>query len=96
MGKILEQLYKGELYPYSKFQTTIEQFKINKNEAFKSYSIFLEKLPEELKDEFDELIDSHLEPLPLELEQNFIDGFRNGTQIMAEVYASPIDDNEYS
>ncbi|MFR2503452.1 MAG: hypothetical protein ACLS85_13400 [Coprobacillus cateniformis] len=42
MGKILEQLYKGELYPYSKFQTTIEQFKINKNEAFKSYSIFLE------------------------------------------------------
>ncbi|MFR2503451.1 MAG: DUF6809 family protein [Coprobacillus cateniformis] len=42
------------------------------------------------------MIDSHLELLPLELEQNFIDGFRIGTQIMAEVYASPIDDNEYS
>jgi len=96
MEKILEQLYKGELYPYSKFQTTIELFKINRNKAFKSYSIFLEKLPEELKNEFEELIDSHLELLPLELEQNFIDGFRIGAQIMAEVYASPIDDNAHS
>lgn len=96
MKKILEQLYKGELYPYSKFQTTIEQFKINRNEAFKSYSIFLEKLPEELKNEFDELIDSHLELLLLELEQNFIDGFRIGAQIMAEVYAAPLADNTHS
>lgn len=27
MEKILEQLYKGEIYPYSTFQTTIEEFK---------------------------------------------------------------------
>jgi len=29
MEKILEQLYKGELYPYSTFQTIIEDFKEN-------------------------------------------------------------------
>lgn len=29
MEKMLEQLYKEELYPYSKFQTTIEDFKVN-------------------------------------------------------------------
>ena len=57
MEKMLEQLYKGELYPYSKFQTTIEDFKVNRDKAFKSYSVFIEKLPEELKDEFHELID---------------------------------------
>ena len=45
MEKMLEQLYKGELYPYSKFQTTIEDFKVNRDKAFKSYSVFIEKLP---------------------------------------------------
>lgn len=94
MGKILEQFYKGELYPYSKFQTTIEDFKVNRDKAFKCYSAFIEKLPEDLKDEFDELINSHLDLLPLELEQNFIDGFRIGVRIMTEVYATPMDDEE--
>ena len=70
--KILEQLYNGELYPDSIFQTTVEDFKVNWDKAFKSYSTFIEKLPEELKEEFDELIDSHLDLLPLELEQHFI------------------------
>lgn len=89
MEKILEQLYNGNLYPYSKFQTAIEDYKANRDKAFKSYSAFIEKLPEELKDEFDELINSHLDLLPLELEQNFIDGFRIGVRMMAEVYAVP-------
>ena len=75
MEKMLEQLYKGELYPYSKFQTTIEDLKVNRDKAFKSYSVFIEKLPDELKDEFDELIDSHLDLLPLELEQILLMAF---------------------
>lgn len=95
MDKILEQLYNGELYPYYKFQTTIEVFKINRDKAFKSYSAFIAKLPEELKDEFDQLIDSHLDLLPLELENNFIDGFCIGVRMMAEVYAAPISDAEH-
>lgn len=92
MGKILEQLYRGELYPYLKFQTTIERFKKNRDKAFKSYSMFIEKLPKELRDEFDELMDSYLDLLPLELEQTFIDGFRIGSRMMTEIYAAPIDD----
>ena len=51
MEKMLEQLYKGDLYPYSKFQTTIEDLKVNRDKAFKSYSVFIEKLPDELRDE---------------------------------------------
>ena len=96
MEKILEQLYNGELYPYLNFQTTIEDFKVNRDKAFKSYSVFIAKLPEELKDEFDELIDSHLDLLPLELEQNFIDGFRIGVRMMTEVYSAPLDEEEHS
>lgn len=88
MKNILEQLYNGELSPYSKFQTTIDDFKVNQNKAFESYSVFTKKLPEELKDEFDELIDSHLDLLPLELEQNSIAGFRMGVRMMAEVFSA--------
>jgi len=90
MEKILEQLYKGEIYPYSTFQTTIEEFKENRDKAFTSYSSFLEKLPDGLKDEFIQLIDTHLDLLPYELEQNFIEGFRIGARMMTEVFQSPI------
>ena len=93
MEKLLEKLYYGELYPYSKFQTTIEKFKINRDEAFQSYSAFLKRLPKDLKNDFNELIDSHLDLLRFELEQNFIDGFRIGARIMAEVYATPVNDD---
>ena len=92
MKKILEQLYNGELYPNSKSQITVEDFKVNRDKAFKSYSTFIEKLPEELKEEFDELIDSHLDLLSLELEQHFINGFCIGVRMMTEVYAVPFDE----
>ena len=86
----MEQLYKGELYPYSTFQTTIEDFKENRDKAFASYSSFLEKLPDNFKEEFVQLIDTHLDLLPYELEQNFIEGFHIGTRMMIEVFQSPI------
>ncbi len=89
MNSILEQLYNGEIYPYSKFQTTIEQFKADRSRAFERYSAFEEKLPEDLLPEFEQLIDAYFDLLPFELEQNFIDGFRIGTRLMAEVFCAP-------
>lgn len=93
MEKVLEQLYNGNLYPFSKFQTTIEQFKLNLDKSFEDYSVFLEKLPEELKDEFQNLMDCHLNLLSFELEQNFIDGFCIGARMMTEVYTNPINES---
>ncbi|GKI16297.1 hypothetical protein CE91St44_27820 [Oscillospiraceae bacterium] len=91
MKKVLEQIYQGELYPYLQFRPTVEHYKKNLDEAFRSYSAFLEKLPDEFQDEFKKLIDSHLDLLPLELEQNFVDGFCIGARIMAEVFFSPLE-----
>lgn len=91
MKRILEQLYNGDLYPYSKFQTTIQEYRENREKAFASYTVFLEKLPSELKKEFNELIDEHLDLLPLEMEQNFLDGFCIGIRMMAEVYTTPVE-----
>ena len=92
MKSILEQLYNGEMYPYSTFKTTIEQFKVDRDKAFETYSLFLEKLPEDLKDDFVKLIDAHLDLLPFELEQNFIDGFRIGVRMMSEVFSAPLEE----
>jgi len=89
MTSILEQLYNGNLYPYLKFHTIIEGFKVNREKAYHSYSEFLNKLPEEFKEEFVSLIDNHLDLLPYELEQNFIDGFSMGVRMMFEVFANP-------
>ena len=91
MEKVLEQLYNGELYPFSKFQTVIEEYSENRNKAFQSYSVFIEKLPDDLKKEFQELIDAHIGLIPYEMEQNFIDGFRIGARMMTEVFIPPID-----
>lgn len=62
------------------------------DKAFDSYSAFLAKLPDELKDEFIKFVDQHLDLLPLELEQNFIDGFRIGARMIAEVYSVILND----
>lgn len=91
MERILKHLYHGTMYPYSKFKTTIDQYRSNREQAFQSYSLFLDKLPDNLKEDFNELIDSHLDLLPLELEQTFIDGFRIGVRIMTEVFLSSED-----
>lgn len=87
MKSILEQLYNGEIKPYLKYDQVVGQYKEKKERAFQSYTQFLEKLPEELREEFIDLIDEQIELLPCELEQNFIDGFRTGVQMMVEVYS---------
>lgn len=94
MKSILEQLYRGDLYPYSKFHTTIEDFKLHREKAVHSYSEFHSKLPEDLKEEFEILIDNHLNLLPYELQQNFIDGFCIGARMMTEVFTNPTDTAE--
>lgn len=94
MASILEQLYKGDLYPYSKFNTTVKDFKLHRDKAFHSYSEFHNKLPKELKEEFEALIDDHLDLLPYELQQNFIDGFCMGARIIIQVFTNPGDTDE--
>lgn len=83
---MLDKLYNGELYPYSLVKPTVEEYRLNKDKAFKSYEDFQKRLPDELKEDFDELMDSHLDVLPFELEQTFIDGFKIGARIITEIF----------
>lgn len=94
MYRLLSQFYRGELCPCAEFKPVLKQLYINKEKAFRSYSVFLEKLPDELKEEFVALIDQHLDFLPDELEQNYIDGFCTGARMMIEVFASGADSRD--
>jgi len=87
MESILEQLYNGELHANPNFHTIIESYKQDRNKVYKGYEQFRAKLPEDLKDEFNKLMDAHLNLFPYELKQHFIDGFQIGVRMMAEVYA---------
>ena len=87
MENVLEPLYYGELYSDGKYGKTIQQLREDQNKAFRAYLHFRSKLPDDMKDEFESLMDSHLDLLPLELEQNF-DGFRIGARMMAEVFCN--------
>ncbi len=92
MESILEQLYNGEIAPYSKYKLTFTQLKEKRDTAYHGYDAFLNKLPDGLKKEFRKLIDEHLDLLPLEMEENFMDGFRIGVRLMAEVFAVPLEE----
>ncbi|MBS4960274.1 MAG: hypothetical protein KHZ62_05595 [Clostridiales bacterium] len=83
---ILEQLYYGVLRPASQHTKKMKQYEIAQKNAASAYESFLTKLPENLKSEFIDTMDRQWKLLPLEDEQSFIDGFRLGIKMMAEVF----------
>lgn len=87
MDNILKKLYNGELYPYIKCKKNMETLKNSRKKAFLAYDTFQSKLPENMKEEFTRLIKLHMDLLPLEMEQNFIDGFVTGTRLITEIYS---------
>lgn len=86
MESILEKLYNGELHPGEGIRSVFEHYQSKREEAFESYESLMEKLPESLKEEFNEVMNRHVELIPLDYTQTFIDGFRLGALIMIEVY----------
>ena len=87
MKSMISQFYYGEPGPHAKWKPVLEQFEIDRDKAFHSYSSFLNKLPDDLKGEFVSLIDEHLALLPDELEQSFVDGFRLGARMIIEIHS---------
>lgn len=86
MKSILEQMYNGEMFPYGKFNAIVDEYKEDKTKAIQNYALYIEKLPENLRDEFEQVVDSYFDLLPLEMEKNFIIGFSIGARLMIEAF----------
>lgn len=86
MNSIIEDLYKGKIYPFEKFKPILHHYKNNKEEAFQGYEEFGKNLDPERRKEFEQILDNHLDLLSLEMEQNFSDGFKLGVKLMCEIF----------
>ncbi|MDY4693344.1 MAG: hypothetical protein SO401_07265 [Blautia sp.] len=53
---------------------------------YEQYRTLRSKLPPELMEELDTLMNSQIELFPMELEESFSEGFKTGVKLMCEVF----------
>ncbi len=86
---ILEQLYNGVIAPYHDSETQLEALKKQNGLAHGAYDDFSQKLDANLQIEFEKVMDEHIQLLPLEMTQSFINGFKLGVNLMIETIYQP-------
>lgn len=86
MGKLLEQLYAGELHPADRMSRDNEEYITLCRESLEEIERFSSKLDVDLREEFDGLMEHYLELAYMEKTQTFGDGFRIGAGLMCEVF----------
>ena len=90
MSSILEQLYNGEILPVEQYTPKEQEYRKIHQAHYSHYEDFIEilgKLNPPLDKQFIQIMDEQLDEIPYEFSQTFIDGFRLGARIMAEVFA---------
>ncbi len=89
MKSTLEQLYYGEIFPAEQHALIGEEYRKIYQRNYSHYEDFIEllsKLNPPLDKRFIEIMDEQLDVFPYEFSEMFIDGFRLGAKIMAEVF----------
>lgn len=86
MGKLLEQLYAGELHPADRMSQDNEEYIALCRQSLEEIERFSSKLDVDLREEFDGLLENYLELAYMEKTQTFGDGFRIGAGLMCEVF----------
>ena len=89
MKNVLEQLYNGEIFPAEQYALRGEEYRKIHQGHYNQYEDFIEllsKLNPPLDKRFIEIMDEQLDVIPYEFSEMFIDGFKLGAKIMAEVF----------
>ena len=86
MGKLLEQLYAGEIQPCERISCDNEEYKALCRESLEEIERFSKKLDVDMREEFDGLMEHYLKLTYMEKTQTFGDGFRIGAGLMCEVF----------
>ena len=88
---ILEQLYNGEIFPAEQYAPKGEEYRKIHQGHYHHYEDFIEllsKLEPPLDKRFVKIMDEQLDVIPFEFSEMFIDGFKLGAKMMAEVFRS--------
>ncbi len=86
MEKILQRLYAGELDFAEREIKGNERYDALCARTLLDMEAFTKKLDEDMKREFEAIMESQLELSDIERSQSFSDGFSLGAGIMAEVF----------
>lgn len=89
MKNILEQLYNGEIFPAEQYAPKGEEYRKIHQGHYNHYEDFIEllsKLEPPLDKRFIKIMDEQLDVIPFEFSEMFIDGFKLGAKMMAEVF----------
>lgn len=84
MNTVIEELYKIQID--GRFDEFMEKYRDKKEEAFKGCLALKKQLSEKQAQELEEIMDSHLDILALELEECFSEGFKLGAKLMCEIF----------
>lgn len=90
MESVLEQLYFGKIYPAEQYAANGEEYRKLSRENAEHYEEFMETLRQlnpPLDNRFGEIMDERGEVMTYELSEMFINGFRLGARMMAEIFA---------
>ena len=88
---VLEQLYNGEIFPAEQYAPKGEEYRKIHQGHYHHYEDFIEvlaKLEPPLDKRFIKIMDEQLDVIPYEFSEMFIDGFKLGAKMMAEVFRS--------
>ena len=86
MKSSIGELYYGNLYPFLTYKPALEETARLFKAAGGRYDRFRARLPEEMREPFDALLEDKSAMLLSEMEESFIDGFRIGARLMMEVF----------
>lgn len=84
MKSILLELFQGEIAPLDRYETNLKEYKEQWDNMLKNENSFVKKLDDPLREEFEKLMDDHIDLIPFEMSDIFVEGFRIGARIMLE------------
>ncbi|MDO5601355.1 MAG: hypothetical protein Q4G07_01170 [Oscillospiraceae bacterium] len=88
MKSIIEALFNGGVSPIDSFCPALESYQKKWKEALARDDDFFKKLPPELQEEFERLMDEHFSLLPLEMSEIYAQGFKLGARLSCEIFSS--------
>lgn len=88
MDNLIRQIYGGfDRFPADLIGIDAPQYNKARDKGYTLYGAFKAKLPLELVEELDKLMESQLELVAAGMGEGFTDGFRMGARLMIEILA---------
>lgn len=87
MDKLIHQIYSGfDRFPADLIGIHSREYDEARETCYSHYNELRDKLPVEVIDGFEKLLEAHLCLLSVGMEEGFISGFKLGAKLITEVY----------